>query len=147
MDKYVLEASQFNPGQILTFRVQAVNSLFNGEFSDEYKFSIEHSVIEDTIENIQVVSKSDSKVNIKWSKVIPKENSALNNGSTWFYRYIYLLLFAQCLLFNCLKYIYIYFFKVICLIRFLKNQGLMKADFRKHLSISLCWYINTKFKT
>ena len=110
MDKYVLEASQFNPGQILTFRVQAVNSLFNGEFSDEYKFSIEHSVIEDTIENIQVVSKSDSKVNIKWSKVIPKENSALNNGSTWFYRYIYLLLFAQCLLFNCLKYIYIYIY-------------------------------------
>ena len=141
MDKYVLEASQFNPGQILTFRVQAVNSLFNGEFSDEYKFSIEHSVIEDTIENIQVVSKSDSKVIIKWSKVIPKENSALNNGSTWFYRYIYLLLFAQCLLFNYLKYI------CICLIRFLKNQWLMKADFRKHLSISLCWYINTKFKT
>jgi hypothetical protein len=97
VDKYVLEASQFNPGQILTFRVQAVNSLFNGEFSDEYKFSIEHSVIEDTIENIQVASKSDSKVIIKWSKVTPKENSALNNGSTWFYRYIYLLLFVQCL--------------------------------------------------
>lgn len=97
VDQYVLEASQFNPGQILTFRVQAVNSLFNGEFSDEYKFSIEHSVIEDTIENIQVDSKSDSKVIIKWSKVIPKEHSALNNGSTWFYRYIYLLLFAQCL--------------------------------------------------
>ena len=113
MDKYVLEASQFNPGQILTFRVQAVNSLFNGEFSDEYKFSIEHSVIEDTIENIQVVSKSDSKVIIKWSKVIPKENSALNNGSTWFYRYIYLLLFAQCLLFNCLKYIYISYGTVV----------------------------------
>ena len=62
VDKYVLEASQFNPGQILTFRVQAVNSLFNGEFSDVYQFSIEHSVIEDTIENIQVASKSDSKV-------------------------------------------------------------------------------------
>ena len=113
VDQYVLEASQFNPGQILTFRVQAVNSLFNGEFSDEYKFSIEHSVIEDTIENIQVVSKSDSKVIIKWSKVIPKENSALNNGSTWFYRYIYLLLFAQCLLFNCLKYIYISYGTVV----------------------------------
>ena len=81
-----MEASQFNPGQVLKFRVQAVNSLFNGAFSEPYNFTIEHSVIEDKIENVQLVSKTESSVIFKWSKVIPQENSPLSNGSAWFYR-------------------------------------------------------------
>ena len=87
---FEMEVSQFKPGQEVSFRVRAANSLFKGEFSDSAEISIGHSVLEDSINNIEIVDITDRTAVFKWSKIQPNgDESPLNSGKPWDIRISY----------------------------------------------------------
>ena len=73
----------------LVFRVRAVNSEFKGPFSEPKEVIIGSSILEDSIQDLNLVKAGDTWAFFRWEKLVPGSKSPLYNDNSWTYRVVY----------------------------------------------------------